>query len=193
MSRNDAVTVIGMDPSLCNWGLCRGTVEHGHLSVDTLAICQPKPDRAIARSLDDLRRVSTLLDFLGSHLDGNAITVVEIPSGTQSARGMFNYGMIITTLAFLKKRGFAPILVTPWQVKKIATGNPEASKEEMIAWATSKFPDAPWPVIRRNGHLQINASKAEHTADAVAIAYAGITLNPHLFSGEHHENRIDPR
>lgn len=64
------------------------------------------------------------------------------------------------------------IQVTPNEVKLAACKKKTASKAEMIEWATSHFPDAPWLTHKSKGEL-ILSSKNEHLADALGAIVAG--------------------
>jgi Holliday junction resolvasome RuvABC endonuclease subunit len=65
------------------------------------------------------------------------------------------------------------IQVSPIEAKKAATGRKTASKDEMIAWATAKWPHAPWLTKKRHGAVSYTDDN-EHLADALAIAAAGV-------------------
>jgi hypothetical protein len=63
--------------------------------------------------------------------------------------------------------------VTPTEVKLAATGNKNASKQEMIDWAVEAHPEASWLRHKRKGVMELTAAN-EHLADALAAIYAGV-------------------
>lgn len=132
------------------------------------------PEKATRKSLDDFRRFLYLSQSLQDYLIPGDTLYVEFPIGSQSARAMVSYSAVLAILAMLQTQGYPIIALTPKEVKMAALGDPEASKEAMIEWATTKFPEAPWPMKKQNGVPALITGKAEHMADAIAAAYAGI-------------------
>lgn len=107
---------------------------------------------------------------LAAAIPDNAITFAEVPVGSQSARAMASYGMCIGLLANVK----GPLIsVTATEVKMAATGNKNATKNDMIQWAVNKHPQAHWITIKRGG-VSCPTNANEHLADALAAIYAGI-------------------
>lgn len=107
---------------------------------------------------------------LASAIPMNAIIFAEVPVGSQSARAMASYGMCIGLLANVA----GPLIsVTATEVKMAATGNKNATKDDMIQWAVAKHPSANWKTVKRGG-VQTVTSANEHLADALAAIYAGI-------------------
>lgn len=168
--------IIGMDPSLCNWGICRGVLDT-RLTVDMLDIEQTHAEGG-PKNLDDLARMGQLVTFLKYHLSKEALIYAELPTGSRNARGMVSYAAVTALLAYLISEGYNIKTVTQREVKLNTAGYVDASKATMIAWAVANYPEAPWPYVRKHGQLQINASKAEHMADAVAVAHTGLLLYP---------------
>lgn len=128
-------------------------------------------------SSDDLEQASTIWTGLQPYLAQVQVIFVEVPGGTQSASGMKGYGICIGLLAAMRASGKPFFELTPTEVKVVATGDKNASKQQMINWATQKYPNLNWPTEVRKGAVKIIASKAEHMADAVAAAEAGIMSN----------------
>lgn len=170
-----ALTVIGCDPSLAGWGLARLLV-----NIDSLSTLKPEvevtdllliaTERAALKSVraasDDLRRAQELHDGLHSFCRGAALLMAEIPSGTQSARGAMSNGICLGVLA---SSPLPIIQVAPLETKTATVGTRTATKAEMIGWATTTFPDAPW--LRQRGRI---IAANEHLADAVAVGLAGL-------------------
>lgn len=169
------LTVIGCDPSLAGWGLARLLVNIENMStlkpeVEVTDLRLVATERAAGKvvraSSDDLRRAQELHDGLHAFCRGAALLMAEIPSGTQSARGAMSNGICLGVLASAP----IPIIqVSPTETKLATVGTKTASKQEMIDWATAKFPMAPW--LRQRGRITANN---EHLADAVAVAFAGL-------------------
>jgi hypothetical protein len=65
------------------------------------------------------------------------------------------------------------IEVTPAEVKLAGFGIRTATKQEMIAWATDKHPEANWKMRMLKGK-KVLTSDNEHMADATAAIYAGM-------------------
>lgn len=163
--------LIGMDPSLKNWGLARFSMEG---QLEDLQVFQTLPEKADRKSTDDFRRLLFIAKQLKEYLVSGDTLFVELPIGSQSARAMVSYGSVLAILATLEAFGYPCLAVTPREAKIAALGDPEASKEAIITWAIQKFPEGPWPTKKLHGKPTIIAGKAEHMADAVAIAHAGI-------------------
>lgn len=97
-------------------------------------------------------------------------TLLNIP------RSMASYGICVGILGSLR-HSVQFIEVTPTEVKLASTGDKNATKDQMIKWASTKHPEAPFPMYKRNGETIINKSSAEHMADAIGAIYAGLQTN----------------
>lgn len=170
------VKVVGMDPSLRNWGVAQAEVDIDTLEVDVknlfLVETEGTKDKKVVRkNSDDLARTQALYGGMILGTTGATVAFVEVPVGSQSARAMASYGMCLGVL------GGCPVPVvevTPSEVKLISTGSKVGSKEEVIAWAVDKHPTANWRTRKLKGQTVPTADN-EHLADAVAAIYAGIT------------------
>lgn len=173
--------VVGFDPSLRNWGLAVGTYDVGakKLLVDHLdIICPALPTGKQVRqnSLDLIASNQLFMEALAAAKGAHAV-FVEVPHGSQSSRAMASYGICVGVLGSLRASGVPFFEVNASEVK-LATGlKKDASKKEMIAWATVNHQEANWPTYTRDGATMISEAKAEHMADAVAAIRAGIRLN----------------
>lgn len=181
MNQNQAprcIRVMGMDPSLRNWGLAMGTydVDAKTLSIDKLGLVNPvlPTGKQVRQNSLDLESAYQLYKGAQDLAKFAQAIFVEVPVGSQSARAMASYGICVGVLGALRAAGIPFIQVTPTEVKLAACGKGTATKQEMIAWATSRHPEAPWPVYRRSGTTQVSEEKAEHQADAVGAIYAGL-------------------
>lgn len=174
--------IVGMDPSLSNFGIASVTLDIDTLkfTVDDLKlICtenekDKKLKKVVRKNSEDLERAKLLHAGLIDSLEGHWLAIAEVPVGSQSSRAMASYGICIGILAACT----VPLIqVTPSEVKVAGYGNKTATKGEMIEWATTKYPDAPWLRYKTNGK---NFKKGdfhgdnEHLADAVGAIEAGI-------------------
>ena len=145
----------------------------GQLTNIDLSLASTKPDKSnktVRKNSQDLLRARTLYQSMTQNLIGVDMVFVEIPVGSQTARAMASYGMCIGILASID---IPMIQVTPTEVKVAATGNRTATKNEMIKWATSAYPDVGWITRKHKGKQEL-VSKNEHLADALAAIYAGV-------------------
>lgn len=167
------IKVLGMDPSLRNWGLAAGVLDldTGCLSSVELELIQPKEEssKQVRKNSKDLEIAQILSDDLKSWIYGARAVFVEVPVGSQSARAMASYGICVGILGAFQAHGVQLIEVSPTEVKTALTGLKNATKEQMIAKATELYPHANWP--RHRGAI---ANKAEHLADALGAIHAGV-------------------
>ena len=174
------IPVIGFDPSLRNWGIASGILdlETGYLDDLDLSLIQTKDlsGKQVRQNSKDLHTAKQLSEAAIKAAQKAKAVFVEVPVGSQSARAMASYGVCVGILGAIEALGVPIIEVTPTEVKKTFTGNPTASKDEMIQTAVSLYPKANFPVFR--GQI---CSKAEHVADAIAAIHAGV--NTPAFQG----------
>lgn len=167
--------ILGIDPSLSNFGFALMNYAGGILSLSYTGLSETTPkdkkDKSIRQNAWDMDRCVAhhlaLDDFLAFTPD---YVVVELPVGSQSARAMASYGAVLGVIARLKAAGYPVLIVTPKQVKEVATGNAEASKKDMIHWAVGKFGTE--KLLKSRAGVVLN--KNEHIADAIAAVFAGI-------------------
>lgn len=170
------IKVVGFDPSMTNWGCCLATVDVNTLEVaiQGLQIYQTESEarKGVIKQSDDLRRAIEVRNGMLKACDGAAFAISEIPfmnpGGYASAN--FNSGLVTGVLASIE---IPLIQVFPRDVKIAAVGHKDACKEEMIEWAITKYPDAPWLTVKRKGKM-VPTKANEHLADAVAAIHAGI-------------------
>lgn len=177
MEQSTKLKVVGLDPSLRNWGISQGTycTKTNKIEIAKVDVIQPvisKNKQVRQNSLDIESALQLFKGTMQAVQDAQAI-FVEVPVGSQSARAMASYGICVGVLGSLRAAGIPFFEVTPTEVKLASVGNPNATKQEMINWAIKTHPEAQFPV--HNG--SINASKAEHMADATAAIHAGINNN----------------
>ena len=167
--------VAGIDPALSNFGLAKATydVETGVLTPYALQLIQTdnQTGKQVRKNSDDLRRASESCFAVHEWLSDCALVIVEIPTGSQSARGAVSYGVSLGILSSIGVGDFKGrmIQVQPTEVKMAAVGSKHAGKDEMIEWAVDKYPDLPW-LKGRGGP----GKKNEHLSDALGAIHAGM-------------------
>lgn len=167
------IRVLGMDPSLSNWGMASGmlNITSGVLSDVVLTLMSPEEikSKQVRQNSKDLHRSEQLAQSAMEHARRAKIVFVECPVGSQSARAMASYGICVGILGALRAEGIQLIEVTPAEVKTALTGSKDATKAQMIAEATRLYPSANWCM-----HRNLYAQKNEHLADAIATIHAGV-------------------
>ena len=173
------IRVVGMDPSLRNWGVATGTLnlQSLDLTIEHLEVIQP-----IKLEGKQTRKNSVDVDVARQHYErcmalaeSAQAAFVEVPVGSKSARAMASYGICVGVLGGLRGAGVPFFEVTPTEVKTVAVGKKTATKDQMIQWAMKQHPEAPWPMQTKKGVTSVVAGTAEHMSDAVAAIYAGIS------------------
>jgi hypothetical protein len=168
------VPILSNDPSFTHWGMARMLLDTDTLELelqDLVLVKTKKTTEKRARvSSDKLERAETLsAAFLKMARGVNAI-FSEVPSGAQDANSANAFGIVVGILAA------APIPVTqvmPLETKEATGLGKNATKAEIIAWATEKYPHAGWLRERGNPNGRFIADN-EHLADAIAVAEAGV-------------------
>lgn len=172
MNQSRKIKVVGIDPSLRNWGLSKGTLDMatGELILNQVSVINPviSQHKQVRQSSLDLESAYQLYEKTLEYVSGTDAIFVEVPVGSQSARAMASYGICVGILGSIRASGIPFFEVTPTEVKMASTGIKTASKAQMITWATAMHPEVKWPTA---------ASKAEHMADATAAIYAGVKSN----------------
>jgi len=170
------ISVLAIDPAMRNWGLAALWVDSDSLviTVESLKLVQTEAQagKTVRKSSDDLRRAYEAYRAAREMTSGCHLIMAEVPSGSQSSRASLGAGMSIGLLAALSM--IRPLIqVSPLEAKKAVTGRKNASKDEMIEWATAKYPNAKWLTAKTNGVTRFTDAN-EHLADALAIAHAGV-------------------
>ena len=167
------IPVLGMDPSLRNWGLAFGELDldTGELSTPRLSIIQPKDlqGKQVRQNSNDLHLAEQLSTGVIPVAECAKVIFVECPVGSQSARAMASYGVCVGVLGAIRAAGIPLIEVTALESKLALTGLREATKRQMIDAAHAYYPDANWP--RHKGTVP---NTAEHLADAIAAIHSGV-------------------
>lgn len=173
--------IAGIDPSLSNFGMVKGTLDFSQdnplFLLDKMLLQESKQDKVnakvVRKNSDDLNRARLLHDAMQEFISDVDLVIVEVPVGSQSARSMASYGICIGLLSSIAQ---PMIQVTPTEVKLAAVGSKTASKAEMINWATNLYPNAQWIKHKQRGKWVIG-NKNEHLADALAAVHAGLATD----------------
>ena len=169
MSHQKHLKIVGLDPSLRNWGIAIGSVplDTGIMKVTDLSTVHTHPldDPKISKSTWDIQSARTLYTGVQDAIKDADIVCVEVPYGSQDVKAAVGRGICLGILGSLTGKHF--IYVTPQSVKKII-GDPKATKAESVALAVKRHPEANWPTH----HGKVSVTKAEHQADAIHAIYA---------------------
>lgn len=167
------IAVCGMDPSLRNWGIAEAILdlETGFLDTPALTLIETKDisGKQVRQNSNDLSLAQQICDVAIPIARKAKAIFVEVPVGSQSARAMASYGVCVGILGSIRSLGIPIIEVTATEVKKTFTGDPVATKSQMIQQALLEYPSANFP--RHGGKI---VAKAEHVADAIAAIHAGV-------------------
>lgn len=167
------VAVIGIDPSLRNFALVKTMVDldtQQIVSIERMSLVETTTtkNKQVRKNSDDMERCRKIYKSLQEFIEGAVLVCAEVPVGSQSSRAMVSYAACVAILSTVE---LPMIQVTPNEVKLAATGDKNATKEDMILWATDKFPEADWFKGKAVGAY---GGKNEHLADAVAAIEAGL-------------------
>lgn len=170
------IPVLGMDPSLRNWGLASATLDLSTGIMDTphLELVCPTDlqGKQVRQNSSDLHLAEQLARPMITAAKLAKVIFVEVPVGSKSARAMASYGVCVGLLGAVRSLGIPLIEVTATEVKLAMTGDKTATKAQMIEAASRYYPDANFPVH----HGQIT-QKAEHVADAIGAIHAGVNTS----------------
>ncbi len=169
------IPVLGMDPSLRHWGLLEANLNlsDGILTDPIGSIVEPIDlvGKNIRVNSNDLHLAQMLGEGVIPAVMRAKAIFVECPVGSQSARAMASYGIIIGLLGAIRASGFTLIEVSATESKRIFTGNPNATKKQMITKLIELYPNLELPRGQKKGTV---GDKAEHIADAMAAIHTGV-------------------
>lgn len=176
------IRIAGVDPSLTNTGLSKFEYNMGTGDLKLIGLSLIETEKLTTKSVrqnsDDLRRVQVIYRGMAAWLQDCTFFFGEIPTGAQSARAAYAFGMVLGLIgSFSTKRPL--IQVQPSETKMAAVGTKTASKEEIIEWATETYPDGDWLRAKTKG-VERFIAKNEHMADACAIVHAGLRTEEFL-------------
>jgi len=167
------IIILGVDPALSNVGIAMASInlDDSTLEMERIHLVQTESTKtkSVRVNSDDLERARVIWKDLKPFVDLADVIAVELPVGSQSARAMASYGICIGLFATVNK----PLIqVTAKQVKSV-TGNPNASKAQMIKYASTEFPELPWLTKTQKGVTTL-VDKNEHIADAIGAVLASL-------------------
>lgn len=166
---------------MTNWGIAYADycTDSEILTPTGLDLIRPEKlkDKNARVSHQDLYRFEQLANGAFAAAKERDGIFVEVPHGSQSAASMKSAAACQGILASLRANGHSFYELNANDVKIASVNNKKATKLEMIEWATSLYPDLPWPTEVKLGKKRIVEGRAEHMADAVAVLHAGIQLD----------------
>ena len=170
------IKFISIDPSLRNTAIVFGMINNDVIKLGGSAIIHTtKTEHKQVRASSDLvERSRSLLNGVKKYIDIHKPDIVfaETPSGAQSYNSAISYAISCAIIAIVEPQ---PIEVTPQEVKTI-TGLKNPSKKEIIDLVNSKYPD----FLPKKKDGKILLAEAEHFADAIIIAEAGLKTKQYL-------------
>lgn len=169
------IPVLGMDPSLRNWGMAFShlDLETGVLDTPDLSLIKTAEEpkgKQVRQNSYDIEAAEELASGVMPLAQQAKVIFVEVPVGSQSAAAMKGYGVCIGILGAIRAAGIPIIEVSEAESKKVMTTRRTATKDEMIQAGMAWYPNANWPMQRGN----VTAGRAEHMADAIAAIHAGV-------------------
>lgn len=182
----DRINIAGIDPSLTHTGIAKGVYDLKRKVFDVtrlrLVVTENETCKTVRKNSDDLRRVTMITEALYEELADCQVVFSEVPTGTQSARAAFAFGMVLGILGgVFTAPGFKPrlIQVLPREVKlAIPGGSKVTSKEEIVDWAVGRWPTVGWLKGRAKSKFKVAGMNLtadnEHLADACAAINAGV-------------------
>lgn len=169
------IPVLGMDPSLRHWGLSEADLDlsDGVLDTPLGSVIEPKDlqGKNIRVNMNDQWLAEQLaVPVIAACKKAKAI-FVEVPVGSQSARAMASYGICVGILGAVRALGIPYFQVTATENKRLFTGNPNATKKQMINALIGFYPNIILPQGSTKGSI---GDKSEHIADATASIHSGV-------------------
>ena len=169
------IPVLGLDPSLRHWGMAEAFLDlnTGILSTPLGSIIEPRDleGKNIRVNMNDQWLAEQLaIPVIAACRRARAI-FVEVPVGSQSARAMVSYGICVGVLGAVRSLDIPYFQVGATENKRVFTGNPNATKKQMISQLIEFYPEIILPEGKTKGSV---ADKAEHIADATASIHSGV-------------------
>lgn len=174
------IDAVAFDPSQSNFGIAflAIDIENSTFEVKDLKLVstESEANKGVIKVSDNLRRAKEIHGEMRAALSTARLAIAEIPVIISSMNprivslANYNAGMMVGILAAIDK----PLIqVFPKDVKMASVGIKDACKEEMIAWAMKKYPNAPWLMRKLKGKM-VPIAANEHLADAVAAGEAAM-------------------
>lgn len=157
--------ILGLDPSFRNWGISKATydTDSKKLSVFHGEVLTSNHDLYSKQNQKDLYSACLLSQKLAEHWNDDIdLVCIELPHGSQSARAMVSYGVVLGVLSQFINKGIPTICTSALQVKDVV-GNRKATKKEVIQWVKDNHTEFTLPK---------SLNKAEHIADSIVAIHA---------------------
>lgn len=160
------IKVLGLDPSLRNWGLAACLYREGKLEVVETRITKTKNTKGIKQNASDIIAANTLYNELIAPIKWADVICIEVPHGSQSSRAMVSYGVCVALIGVIQTINPNIIQVSANDVKAIVRTDKDhkPTKQEIIDWVKDKHPEANLPTTL----------SAEHICDAIVAVYAAM-------------------
>ena len=160
------IKVLGLDPSLRNWGLTACLYRQGNLEVVETHIAKTKNTKGIKQNASDIIAANTLYKELITPIKWADVICIEVPHGSQSSRAMVSYGVCVALIGVIQTINPNIIQVSANDVKAIVRTDKDhkPTKQEIIDWVKDKHPEANLPT----------SLSAEHICDAIVAVYAAM-------------------
>lgn len=156
--------VLGLDPSLRNWGFSLAEYTNELKIIDT-GVIQIKPSKQQYKNIEDMLVAQEIYKQLHSLIKGIDVICVELPVGSKSSRAMVSYATCVALVGVLRTINPNIIVVRPNQIKRYVGSN-TASKDDVINWVKTKYPNLKLPV----------KTKAEHICDSIIAIHVGLNI-----------------
>lgn len=163
------INIISFDPSLRNWGYAKAELsDEGVLTIlDTgIVKTKSKKEKKVRQSDKDIYDAYILYYNLAPLMEWADVITIEVPHGSQTARGGIGNGICYGVLAALRSLNHNMVTITPFQLKDVVRKDKDhnPSKEDVIEWVKDKHPEANLPTTL----------SAEHICDAIVAIYAAM-------------------
>lgn len=163
------INIISFDPSLRNWGYAKAELsDEGVLTIlDTgIVKTKSKKEKKVRQSDKDIYDAYILYYNLAPLMEWADAVTIEVPHGSQTARGGIGNGICYGVLAALRSLNHNMVTITPFQLKDVVRKDKDhnPSKEDVIDWVKDKHPEANLPTTL----------SAEHICDAIVAVYAAM-------------------
>lgn len=160
--------ILGLDPSLRNWGKAAATLVDGKLTIIDCGITTTKNSKTktIKQNKSDIDAALLLHTSLIKAVKWADVICIEVPHGSQSSRAMVSYGVCVALIAVLSHANSNVVHVSANDVKAIVRQDKshKPTKEDVIKWVRAKHPEANLP----------RTLSAEHICDAIVAIHAGM-------------------
>jgi Holliday junction resolvasome RuvABC endonuclease subunit len=172
------ISVLGMDPSLRNWGLASSYLDliTGFLDDPILSLVLPKDmqGKQVRVNSNDLHLAEQLARPVIEAAQKAKVIFVEVPVGSQSSRAMASYGVCVGVLGAVRALGIPLIEVTAAEVKLALAGTKNATKQQQIDAAVAAYPASNWTTMYDGQQKGKIPQAAEHCADGIGAIHAGV-------------------